>query len=851
MPAVQCPDAPPGVMCNPSVDGSNVPQMCPSNLYCPGQRPLGSNWVPCGDLANTFCEPGNPDRRCPDGSLCGSAVPPPPPSCQPRCPCGGVPDGCGGVCPPLPAACAGRECGPVPLCPLSSQTCGTCPTGSTCDKDGKCAGTACPPGQTWYADLARCAAPPCPLQPEHVPDPGWAPCRVYPPGQVAPADGTWTGVCEKTKAPCSLAHAGEWFCPDQQRCVPPATTNAGWGVDESSHACVEGRGGPHATKEECRAQSFAFNGAECHPAGQADADGELYASKASCLAANAEETGKKWKYQEATRECVPSGDGDGTGFESAAACRRDKYRAAPGTGVCIPAVFLPAKNTGLFTDRASCEATVRSAWTFDGEECRRRADGEYATRQECRTAHPAPPPVAEPRQRTPGMRTVYLVNRSSEPVWPGLTQSLPGRGKSGAGHATKVDPAVTGFQLLPGEARAIELPADFSGRLWPRTGCAETTPGGLKCQTGQCGGGEGKMLCKDDSSIPPATLAEFTFDPTVDWLDISNVDGYNIGLRVSALRAGTTTPFAPPLQCVMRDPTETAPDELRVPGGFTSLCYGAAASGKHPILERVAADTSLTNLVCCRCGPTQESGTCLDAKCEYGCSPLNKLLCGPGAERPDPACGRTECDGPGMPAQPFSRTCNGGEKQWERGGRCYVEQWPVASNGVNYENVIKGQCGMQTYTWMFDDYAALRQLPHEPGDGPDYVIEFLGTATDEDIEMQLETSMAEPGYQWDNGTMKCEHTGTGPASLMECLATAPSLSSKLDPEMRFVCDEDTGAVVRAASGSGQPLSVVRDTCRRKRFRCEAGGHCAEIWDPLEKEPGTMTGSECKRVCGSK
>lgn len=34
------------------------------------------------------------------------------------------------------------------------------------------------------------------------------------------------------------------------------------------------------------------------------------------------------------------------------------------------------------------------------------------------------------------------------------------------------------------------------------------------------------------TGVPPATLAEFTFTPSLDWYDISNVDGSNLPMSI-------------------------------------------------------------------------------------------------------------------------------------------------------------------------------------------------------------------------------------------------------------------------------------------------------------------------------
>ena len=63
------------------------------------------------------------------------------------------------------------------------------------------------------------------------------------------------------------------------------------------------------------------------------------------------------------------------------------------------------------------------------------------------------------------------------------------------------------------------------GRFWGRTGCFFDVSGKGKCETGDCGG-----LAKWSGvgGQPPATLAEFSLGPPLDFYDVSLVDGYNV-----------------------------------------------------------------------------------------------------------------------------------------------------------------------------------------------------------------------------------------------------------------------------------------------------------------------------------
>ncbi|PKU76256.1 Protein P21 [Dendrobium catenatum] len=93
-------------------------------------------------------------------------------------------------------------------------------------------------------------------------------------------------------------------------------------------------------------------------------------------------------------------------------------------------------------------------------------------------------------------------------------------------------PAGGGIQLDNGQTWTIDVPAGTTGgRVWARTGCSFDASGNGNCQTGDCGG---KLACTAYGT-PPNTLAEFALNQfsNLDFFDISNVDGFNVGLDFS------------------------------------------------------------------------------------------------------------------------------------------------------------------------------------------------------------------------------------------------------------------------------------------------------------------------------
>ncbi|CAA3029265.1 Hypothetical predicted protein [Olea europaea subsp. europaea] len=146
--------------------------------------------------------------------------------------------------------------------------------------------------------------------------------------------------------------------------------------------------------------------------------------------------------------------------------------------------------------------------------------------------------------------TFTIVNKCEFTVWPGIL--------SNAGIAPL---STTGFSLQKGEARTIDAPSAWGGRLWGRTLCSEDSTGKFSCITGDCG--SGKMECVGGGATPPATLAEFTLDGSggMDFYDVSLVDGYNVPMLV--IPQGGSGANCTSTGCVV-DLNGVCPSELRV-----------------------------------------------------------------------------------------------------------------------------------------------------------------------------------------------------------------------------------------------------------------------------------------------
>lgn len=114
-----------------------------------------------------------------------------------------------------------------------------------------------------------------------------------------------------------------------------------------------------------------------------------------------------------------------------------------------------------------------------------------------------------------GNRTLTLVNRTRETIWPAAWPgAVSGR---------------TGWRLPAGDSLSITVPDHWNARLWGRTGCSFHRGRG-HCQTGDCGG---LYQCTGWGQIP-ATLAEYDMDSFdhLDFYDVSMVDGSNLPMYI-------------------------------------------------------------------------------------------------------------------------------------------------------------------------------------------------------------------------------------------------------------------------------------------------------------------------------
>ncbi|KAK4752190.1 hypothetical protein SAY87_020988 [Trapa incisa] len=144
-----------------------------------------------------------------------------------------------------------------------------------------------------------------------------------------------------------------------------------------------------------------------------------------------------------------------------------------------------------------------------------------------------------------------------------------------------------GRQLNQGQTWPLDVAAGTrAARIWARTGCQFDGSGRGRCTTGDC---NGLLQCQGYGS-PPNTLAEYALNQfnNLDFIDISNIDGFNVPMEFSSTTGGCNRV----IRCTGNILGE-CPAALRVPQGCNGPC---------PVFK--------TEEHCCNsgnCGPTDYS----------------------------------------------------------------------------------------------------------------------------------------------------------------------------------------------------------------------------------------------------
>ncbi|MFJ9708494.1 thaumatin family protein [Streptomyces sp. NPDC101234] len=162
-----------------------------------------------------------------------------------------------------------------------------------------------------------------------------------------------------------------------------------------------------------------------------------------------------------------------------------------------------------------------------------RSASPYAKPRASASAKATPSRTAQqpaPATGPVGKRTITLVNRLSQTIWPAIAAD------------PKHPVAATGWGLKPGQSLSFAIPDHWDVRLWARTGCSFDAAGNGSCLSGGCG----TFQCGSTWGEFPSTLAEFNLNAWngTDFYDVSQVEGYNLPMWINISHTTTTDPVS-------------------------------------------------------------------------------------------------------------------------------------------------------------------------------------------------------------------------------------------------------------------------------------------------------------------
>ncbi|KAJ4446051.1 hypothetical protein ANN_12737 [Periplaneta americana] len=116
-------------------------------------------------------------------------------------------------------------------------------------------------------------------------------------------------------------------------------------------------------------------------------------------------------------------------------------------------------------------------------------------------------------------RQIHFQNNLGYTVWIGIL-AHPGKKTLDNG----------GFVVYAGGRRNVNVPDNWGGRFWARTGCKFDGSGRGHCVTGDCGD---KLHCTV-GHMPPASLAEIMFQLVngLDFYSVSLAEGFNVAIQI-------------------------------------------------------------------------------------------------------------------------------------------------------------------------------------------------------------------------------------------------------------------------------------------------------------------------------
>jgi hypothetical protein len=193
----------------------------------------------------------------------------------------------------------------------------------------------------------------------------------------------------------------------------------------------------------------------------------------------------------------------------------------------IPATAAPSRRPPA-SPRASADASPRPS--ADAGSARASAK-PAARRTPSAPAGPTASSAAGSGAVPAGYRRMSFVNHLQQKVWLAATPDQ------------KHPLAATGWVLPVGGSVSVNVPDQWGGRFWGRTGCVFDGAGRGHCETGDCAGG---FQCTGSGAVP-ATLAEYALGAWggMDFYDVSMVDGSNLPMYINIVRGSTKDPVSP------------------------------------------------------------------------------------------------------------------------------------------------------------------------------------------------------------------------------------------------------------------------------------------------------------------
>lgn len=381
----------------------------------------------------------------------------------------------------------------------------------------------------------------------------------------------------------------------------------------------------------------------------------------------------------------------------------------------------------------------------------------------CIIPSPTPAPMPTPTP-TPSPRTITFINNCNIPIWvggsnaSGVTGEATGFGMaptpntcSSNSDCTIIDPSFTcsGGECVdssgnPANMNVITVPGDLkSADFWPRTGCTFPCSQIPCCDTGDCAAESFGMgiQCNGGTKGPPANSFEVDMNPPPgnDFYDLTNVDGYAVGISVEQINGQSLNPPVSPSYlncgnpiCDDFDMTKCPPELSQTTNSDLQVCWalGDAANNSGQIkrdtsniLKNIAADCNTLSLAGCSCAATSTSNVMCGSTSPLGCGKSDSLFCcSPyNSQLPDPH-GLVCCAHATDPA--YVQTCDG---VWPTPSTTWCTQEGISSSDCTYDQIFKSQC-KDAYSWQFNDSSSTYQCI-----GPNYQITFC-PETDNDSD---------------------------------------------------------------------------------------------------------------------